>query len=277
MYARRNVSAMPTFNYDGSKVSFELRGKPKGAGARPIVLIHGLLLSRKHHYPLADALAARGNNVILIDLLGHGESDKPDKARHHTMELYGRQVLGLLDHLDIEEAVVAGTSLGANVALEVVVHVPDRVRGIFVEMPVLERAAPAAGLMFLPLTIAYAELASVFAWWNQIARKLPVPPGIYPEVVKEVLTRDPIPSAAVLHGLLTGRMAPHASDREKIEHPALIIGHQRDLLHPFSDAEALHRELRNSELVQASSFFELRFPPNRLSDIICDWLDEVWS
>ena len=32
---------------------------------------------RKHHYPLADALAARGNRVILIDLLGHGESDKP--------------------------------------------------------------------------------------------------------------------------------------------------------------------------------------------------------
>nr|MDQ3958559.1 alpha/beta hydrolase [Actinomycetota bacterium] len=81
----------------------------------------------------------------------------------------------------------------------------------------------------------------------------------------------------VLHGLLTGRLAPHPSDREKIDAPALIIGHPRDILHPFSDAEALNRELRDSELVRATSFFELRYPPNRLSDRIADFLDEVWT
>ena len=58
---------------------------------------------------------------------------------------------------------------------------------------------------------------------------------------------------------------------------ALIIGHRRDILHPFSDAEALSRELPNSRLVQARNFLELRFPPNHLSDEITDWLDEVWS
>jgi hypothetical protein len=55
------------------------------------------------------------------------------------------------------------------------------------------------------------------------------------------------------------------------------MGHMRDLLHPFSDAEALTRELPNVELMQSSSFFELRFPPNRLSDRIADFLDEAWS
>jgi pimeloyl-ACP methyl ester carboxylesterase len=80
----------------------------------------------------------------------------------------------------------------------------------------------------------------------------------------------------VLHGLLTGRLAPHPDERSKIDQPALIIGHNRDILHPFSDAKALARELPNAELVQANSFFELRFPPNRLSDVIADFLDEVW-
>ncbi|MDQ4024833.1 MAG: alpha/beta hydrolase, partial [Actinomycetota bacterium] len=56
-----------------------------------------------------------------------------------------------------------------------------------------------------------------------------------------------------------------------------IVAHPRDILHPFSDAAALHRELPNSELVAARSFFELRFPPNRLSDRIADFLDEVWA
>ena len=86
-----------------------------------------------------------------------------------------------------------------------------------------------------------------------------------------------MPSAAVLHGLLTGRLAPHPSDREKFDQRTLVIGHERDLLHPFSDAAALHRELRNSELIQANSFFQLRFPPNDLSERIGDWLEDVWT
>jgi pimeloyl-ACP methyl ester carboxylesterase len=116
--------------------------------------------------------------------------------------------------------------------------------------------------------------------FRALQRLSTVAPGgisVYGDVLIDLLSRDPGPSAAVLHGLLTGRLAPHPADREKMEHPALIIGHGRDLLHPFSDAAALHRELRNSELVQARSLLELRFPPNGLSERISVWLDEVWA
>jgi pimeloyl-ACP methyl ester carboxylesterase len=194
------------------------------------------------------------------------------------MEAYGRQVIGLLDHLDIPEAVVGGTSLGANATLEAVAHAPDRVRAMFIEMPVLERAAPAAGAVFLPLTIAFAEFSGILEPVSAFMRRLPRGRlGLYPDVFLDLLAQEPVPSAAILHGLLVGRIAPHPDDREKMDQPALIIGHQRDLLHPFSDAEALHRELPNSELVQARSFFELRFAPNRLSDRLADFLDEVWE
>lgn len=268
---------MPSFGYEGFRIAFEQRGRKQGAAERPIVLIHGLLLPRKHNYPLADALADRGNRVILLDLLGHGESDQPAHSRHHSMEIYARQVVALLDHLDIPEAVIAGTSLGANVTLEVAAHAPDRMRAMFVEMPVLERAAPAAAAIFLPLTIAYAEAERPFKWFAAAMRRVPRGLLIYWDVVLDTLSRDPIPSAAVLHGLLTGRLAPHPSVREKIDVPALIVAHPRDILHPFSDAAALHRELPNNELVAARSFLELRFPPNRLSNRIADFLDEVWA
>ncbi|MDQ3915996.1 MAG: alpha/beta hydrolase [Actinomycetota bacterium] len=268
---------MPSFGYDGFRIAFEQRGRRQGAAGRPIVLVHGLLLPRKHNYPLADALADRGNRVILIDLLGHGESDQPVHSRHHSMEIYARQVVALLDHLDVPEAVVAGTSLGANVTIEVAVHAPERMRAMFVEMPVLERAAPAAAAIFLPLTIAYAEAARPFALLARALRRVPRGVHVYWDVLLDTLSREPRPSAAVLHGLLTGRLAPHPTEREKIEVPALIVAHPRDILHPFSDAAALHRELPNSELVAARSFFELRFPPNRLSDRIADFLDDVWT
>ena len=268
---------MAHFFHDGYKIGYEQRGRRAGAADRPIVLIHGLLFPRKHHYPLADAIADRGNRVILIDLLGHGESDKPDHSRFYSMEIFGREVVALLDHLDVPEAVIGGTSLGANVTLEVANLAPDRTRAMFIEMPVLERAAPAAAIIFLPLTIGYARAAGSIRQTNRLVSALPRGLSLYWDVMIELLTRDPVPSAAVLHGLLTGRMAPHPDDREKMEQPALIMGHMRDLLHPFSDAAALHRELRNSELIQSSSFFELRFPPNRLSDLINDFLDEVWA
>ena len=268
---------MPTFGYDGAKIAFEQRGRRQGAAERPFVLIHGLLLPRTHHYPLADALAERGNRVILIDLLGHGESDKPKHSRHYSMEIFGAQVVALLDHLDIQEAVIGGTSLGANVTIEAAVRAPERCRGLFIEMPVLERAAPAAALLFLPLVVAYSQAASLFEAMASVLARIPRGAWIYSDVMLDVLSRDPVPSAAVIHGLLTGRLAPHPNEREKIETPTLITGHQRDLLHPLSDAEALHRELSNSELIQSNSFFELRFPPNRLSDRIADFLDEVWA
>lgn len=267
---------MPHFFYDGQRIAYEIRGS-RDAGTRPFVLIHGLLFSRKHHYGLADALAERGNQVILIDLLGHGDSDKPVHARHYTMEIFGRQVVALLDHLDIEEAVIGGTSLGANTALEVGANAPKRCRGLFIEMPVLERALPAAALFFVPLTITTARGAGPLNLLAGLARRVPRGAALYWDVMWDLAARDPRTSAAVLHGLLTGRVAPHQSDREKIDVRTLIMGHQHDLLHPLSDAEALHRELPNSELMRSSSFFELRFPPNRLSDRIADFLDEVWS
>ncbi len=268
---------MSYFDYDGFRIAYEERGRRRGSAGRPFVLVHGLLLPRTHHHPFADFLVDRGNRVILIDLLGHGESDHPSHSRYYTMELFGRQVVALLDHLDVDEAVVGGTSLGANVTLEVASHAPDRARALFVEMPVLERAAPFAGALFLPLVLAYAQARGLFERVGRVFSRVPRGYGTYPDVFLDLLSRDPESSAAVLHGLLTGRLAPHPWAREKFEHRALIIGHERDMLHPFTDASALHRELKNSDLIQASSFFQLRFPPNEVSERIASWLSDVWS
>lgn len=268
---------MASFGFDGHKIAFEQRGRRNGAAQRPIVLIHGLLLPRKHHYPLADTLASRGNRVILVDLLGHGESDRPPRSRMYSMELFGQQVVGLLDHLDIPEAVIGGTSLGANVTLEVAHHQPDRARALVLEMPVLEHASLIAGGLFLPLAVAYTQFPTFFEWWGALVNRFPRGWSTYGDVLLDTLAQPPSPAAAVLRGLATGRQCLHPSDREKLEHRALIMGHRRDLLHPLTDAETLAVEMKNAELVQSSSLFELRFPPNRLSDRLCDFLDDVWA
>ena len=71
-----------------------------------------------------------------------------------------------------------------------------------------------------------------------------VPSGVGPllaDVGLDTIRQDPGPSAAVLHGLFFGRTAPHKTLRREIAAPALVIGHARDPVHPFSDSDALRR------------------------------------
>ena len=100
------------------------------------------------HRPLAEDLAVRGNRVITLDLLGHGESDRPRDMWRYSMATFGEQVVALMDHLGLERAAVMGTSLGANAALEVAAHSPERLRGLVIEMPVLDNGLLGSALAF---------------------------------------------------------------------------------------------------------------------------------
>ena len=53
------------------------------------------------------------------DLLGHGRSDRPHDPTLHRFDLYAKQVVALLDHLEVRQAVIGGLSLGADVSLHV--------------------------------------------------------------------------------------------------------------------------------------------------------------
>ena len=262
-----------TYEHKGRRLVYDEYGN----GARTFVLIHGLLLSRKMHAPLATTLADRGHRVIVPDLLGHGESDRPRDMWRYSMPIFGEEVLGLLDHLDVEEAVIGGTSLGANVTLETAVRDPSRVRGLVIEMPVLDNALLACALVFSPLLVWLTFGEPVARLVARAARLVPRGLSQLGDVGLDWISQDPAPSAAVLQGLFFGRTAPPRSERATIEAPALVIGHGRDPIHPFSDSDMLVRELANGTLLEANSILELRLNPERLTDEIADFLDACWK
>jgi pimeloyl-ACP methyl ester carboxylesterase len=247
-----------------------------GAGTRPFVLVPGLLLPRSMHDPLARALAERGNRVITLDLLGHGESDRPSDMWRYSMPLFAEQVVALLDHLEIDEAVVGGTSLGANVTLETCVLAPDRIRGAVIEMPVLDNALLGCAVAFAPLLVALTVGLPVTRIFSRMVSLLPRTPVHLLNVGLDWVGQDPKPSGAVLQGLFFGRTAPPRSERSTIETRALVLGHGRDPVHPFSDADMLVRELRHGRMVEAGSMLEMRLTPTRLTGEIARFLDECW-
>ena len=248
-----------------------------GEGPRTVVLMPGLLLSRKMQDPLARVLAERGYRVISFDPLGHGESDRPRDMWRYAMPIFAEQVVALLDHLQVEEAVVGGTSLGANITLEAAVRAPERMRGLVVEMPVLDNALPACAVAFTPLLLALTFGAPVTKLVASGARRVPRGLNNLVDVVLDAVSQDPGPSGAVLQGIFFGRVAPPRSERRTIKAKTLVIGHPRDPIHPFSDSDMLVRELPDARLVQASSVLELRLTPERLTGEIASFVDECWA
>jgi pimeloyl-ACP methyl ester carboxylesterase len=194
------------------------------------------------------------------------------------MSSFARQIVALLDHLEIEQAVVMGTSLGANTALEVAALAPERLRAMVLEMPVLDNGLLACAVTFTPMLVALTFGEPIMKVVQLGAKAVPrrLLPH-YGNVLLDLVRQDPGPSAAVLQGLFFGRVAPHRSERRMFTTPALVIGHQRDPVHPFSDAGMLASELKNSQLLEASSLVELRLSPERLSAEIARFLDEAWA
>jgi pimeloyl-ACP methyl ester carboxylesterase len=229
------------------------------------------------HRPLAEELAARGNHVYTLDLLGHGDSDQPRDMWRYSMPIFGAQAVAFLDHLGLDEAVVGGTSLGANVTLEVAALAPDRLRGMVVEMPVLDNALLGCALAFTPLLVSLTFGAPITRTIGRLARLAPRGLHHLADTGLDWISRDPAPSAAILQGLFFGRTAPPRSERGKMETRALVIGHPRDPIHPFSDADMLVRELRNGRMLEANSLLELRIAPARLTNEIAAFVDECWK
>lgn len=281
--ARRRVRvAEPDREPDGSLHMFsygrhQLAYESYGSGDRVLVWMHGLLLDANLSRGLARYLAAQGNRVVLLDLLGHGRSDKPRHASAHRMDVYAGHVLRLLDELGVDQAVLGGVSLGTNVSLLAAVQAPDRVRGLVLEMPVLESATPAAALVFVPLLFGVHYARSVLRLVaRSAARVTPARFGPLGTFISAAAS-DPDEIAAVLHGVLLGPTAPTADQRRSISAPALVLGHGIDVIHSFSDAQRLARQLPNARLIRTHTFAELWVRPARLTAEITEFLDRVWA
>jgi pimeloyl-ACP methyl ester carboxylesterase len=260
------------FEFEGHRLVYD----DYGDGEKVVVLLPGLLFSRQMHRPLAETLAERGHRVICLDLLGHGDSDRPPEMASYSMTIFGRQAIALLDHLEVDRAVIGGTSLGANASLEAAAAAPDRVQGLVIEMPVLDNALLGCALAFTPLLVGLTFGAPAARAIGRAARLVPRGSWLLGDMLLDWVSQDPKPSASVLQGLFFGRVAPPSEERRRLKQKTLVIGHGRDPIHPFSDSDMLVGELPEARLVQASSILELRLTPERLTSEIVVFVEECF-
>jgi pimeloyl-ACP methyl ester carboxylesterase len=224
---------------------------------------------------LAARFVTQGYRVILLDLLGHGESDKPTDPRELRVDFFADQTLALLDHLGIERALVGGVSLGAITALQVAAKAPERCIGLFIEMPVMEWSTMFAALLLVPL-IALVDYASFIGRpFARLVRRIPRPNSDLLASFLNAASAEPEVITAVLHGILVGPVVPPAERRRQLTMPTLVIGHRGDRLHAHRDAAELAKEMPNARLLETRWIGELRVTPERLWPKIRVFLNEV--
>ena len=115
------------FDSNGVRIHYEVNGPERGT---PIVLVHGFASDYRLNWVgtrWQETLIDAGFMVIGLDCRGHGQSDKPHDEASYAVELMAQDVIGLLDHLEVESAAYLGYSMGSRIGLEVVVDFPARI------------------------------------------------------------------------------------------------------------------------------------------------------
>lgn len=219
-------------------------------GSGPVVvLLHGFPLSRDMWKPQEEALTKAGFRLITPDLRGFGESEVPDGP--YTMSLFSDDVIALLDHLEIDRAVIGGMSMGGYILLNILERYPERVIAacyITTRSTSDSDAAKAGRLALLERTKrdgtqSMAELSTATLLTGETLRRNP---ELVSTVYRWMTSVDIRGIEGALHALLDRK--DYSSLLGNFDLPSLVIGADQDSAVQPEDLRILSEGLPNSEL-----------------------------
>lgn len=275
-----------------------LAGESAGDGP-PIVLLHGLTATRRNVVQGSRHLGARGFRLVGYDARGHGESTAaPVRSAYEYSDLES-DLAAVLDALDIERAVLAGSSMGAATALRFALRRPERVEALALITP------PPGGGRGRPATLGETDGgdghdAAELRHWDRLADALAAGdvdafveeyganalPARWREAAR-VATRQRLARhrdlAAVADAVRVVSRSQAVEDRDalgSLDVPALVVGSrdEPDPGHPLAVAEELAGSLPRAELiVEVPGDSPLAWQGARLSRAIGDFLERLQS
>lgn len=205
------------------------------SGAGPVVvLLHGHPQTAASWRVVAPRLAQR-HRVLVADVRGQGASPAPEGG--YDARTRARDVAALLRRLDVTQAAVVGSDLGAHVAHALARDAPDLVSRVAVLEAVLPGTRAAAGPLSAPHVARHADVDAMVERTR----------GREAEHVREFVCRDRVPcghppdllaeKAAALRrpGHLRGAFAPYEEladppeDADRIDVPVLAVGGERGI------------------------------------------------
>jgi len=202
----------------------------------PLVFVHGWAMSGEvwtFQKPLAERF-----RLITVDLRGHGKSST---ATGYAFADFAADLAALCDHLGLERFALAGWSLGAQVALEAVPLLGDRVAALVLVAGTPKFTAgdgwphglPAMEARGLGLRLKRAYDATLGEFFRQMFTEGELTPHQYQRIVREVVIPRPLPDpGAVQAALATLAGGDHRQILSSMAAPTLVIHGDRDAICP---------------------------------------------
>jgi pimeloyl-ACP methyl ester carboxylesterase len=240
---------------DGITVHYQEAGPQDG----PVVLlIHGFCASTMVWSEVFLPIAENGFRVIAPDLMGFGFTDKP-RHKDYTIEAHAKLIIGLMDKLGIEQAILVGSSYGGAIAFTCALDYPDRVERLVLvgavtnneaKRQVLLRlgAIPVVGDLIVPVLV---DLRWLMMWR---ARRLYAKRNSHlctkeRLAVRNLHLRTANTQKAALRTLRNWNAERIERDAHRITQPTLLIWGEDDRDIPLRHGKQLHERMPNSRLI----------------------------
>ncbi len=261
-----------TTDINGSKVHYSVSGQ-----GQPMILIHGYPLNSGLFKNQVAALS-QNHRLVLLDLPGFGQSKANDDDA--SLNEYAKTVLGLMDQLKIDKAIIGGHSMGGMTTIEMYKMAPERF----------------SGMILIDTTAKPAPLANQ-AWWKGFGEQAEqkgvasVATVLVPQMLtgearmanQELVTyTEGLVKAASLDGIEGGGEAlADRPDNSKvlagINVPTLILVGVQDSLTPVSMAKEMNGAIKDSKLVviDGASHASVLEQPQQANQAILGWAEQI--
>lgn len=154
-------------------ISYKIIPRGEGDEAPPYVLLHGFVQSA-HTWDAIALRLSREHAVYAWDLVGHGESDKPEDANAYTAASQCEALQAWIDQQPFDQIVLVGYSMGGRLAIQFAEKYPNSISRLVLESTGLgpadedERQALVLRDKVLANRIQQSSLAEFFDYWEQL-------------------------------------------------------------------------------------------------------------
>jgi pimeloyl-ACP methyl ester carboxylesterase len=220
----------------------------------PFVFQHGL--GGDQNQPRGVYQPAFGVRLITFDFRGHGETRPLGDVRKLTIATLADDLVALLDHLRIERAAIGGISLGSAVAANTSLRYPDRVLALVLSRPAwIDRPLP-ENVRLYSMIAGLLQSNGAKAGLEQFRRtaEYQAMVGWSPDCANSLVGQFEQPRAeecaARLARLIVDAPCPDRSMYATIKVPTIVLGNQKDPIHPWDIAETLAALIKGAELCE---------------------------
>ncbi|WP_329280513.1 alpha/beta fold hydrolase [Streptomyces sp. NBC_00691] len=240
---------MPVIQTPATEVHYEDRGEGPA-----LLLVHGHPFDHTMWRPQIERFS-RTHRVVAPDLRGYGATPLgtagPDGQRAVTgLDDFAEDLIALLDVLHIDTCVLAGLSMGGQIAMELVRRHPERVRGLVLAdtFPAAETAEGKAARNAMADRLLAGGAEAMRAYADEVLDRMVAPYNTHaaPHVHRMMCATDPAGAAAALRG--RAERPDYRKTLTTVPYPALVVVGRDDSYTPVADAEEMHALLPGSTL-----------------------------